>query len=153
MRLLTVCVAVLVSVVPVRVDAWGGQKAEVTASELAAALNEARHVAVYGILFESGKATIRPESARVLASIGELLQSDTTLKLEIQGYTDNVGSAAVNLKVSRDRAQAVKTYLVENLGIAPARLTTSGFGVAKPVGDNKTEPGRALNRRIELVRK
>jgi len=129
------------------------QKVEFTAMELASALNAAGSVALYGILFDTGKATIKPESAKALAPVGELLKSEAGLKLEIQGHTDNVGAPATNLKLSQDRAAAVKAYLVQTFGIAADRLTTSGFGDTKPVGSNTTDDGRAKNRRVELVKK
>jgi OOP family OmpA-OmpF porin len=129
------------------------QKVEFTAMELAKALNESGSVALHNILFDTGKATLKPESAAALAPIGELMKTDTALKLEIQGHTDNVGQAAANLKLSQDRAAAVKTYLVQQLRVPAARLTTSGFGDTKPIADNASENGRAQNRRVELVKK
>jgi len=129
------------------------QKVEYTAMELAKALNEKGSVAVHGIFFDTGKATIKPESAAAVAPIGDLLKSDASLKLEIQGHTDNVGAAAANLKLSQDWAAAVKAYLVSTFGVAATRLTTAGLGDTKPVGDTKTEAGRAENRRVELVKK
>jgi len=74
------------------------------------------------------------------------------LKLEIQGHTDNVGAKDANLKLSRDRADSVKAYLVKG-GVVASRLTTAGFGDAQPVADNGTEEGRAQNRRVVLVKK
>src|SRR6266540_381103 len=115
------------------------QKVEFTAMELAKALNEKGSVALHNILFDTGKATLKSESAAALAPIGELMKSDATLKLEIQGHTDNVGQAAANLKLSQDRAAAVKTYLVQQLQVPAARLTTAGFGDTKPVADNTSE--------------
>jgi OOP family OmpA-OmpF porin len=129
------------------------QQVEFTAMELAKQLNEKGSVALHGILFDTGKATIKPESKAALAPIGELLKNDATLKLEIQGHTDNVGAAAANLKLSQDRAAAVKAYVVSTLAVAQDRLTTAGFGDTRPAGDNKTEAGRAQNRRVELVKK
>jgi len=129
------------------------QQVEFTAMELARQLNEKGSVALHGILFDTGKATIKPESKAALAPIGELLKVDSALKLEIQGHTDNVGAAAANLKLSQDRAAAVKTYLVQTFSIAADRLSTAGFGDTKPVADNKTEDGRTQNRRVELVKK
>jgi outer membrane protein OmpA-like peptidoglycan-associated protein len=129
------------------------QKVEFTAMELARALNEKGSVALHNILFDTGKATLKPESAATLAPVGELLKGDTALALEIQGHTDNVGQAAANLKLSQDRAAAVKAYLVQTFGIPAARLTTSGFGDTKPVAPNTAEAGRAQNRRVELVKK
>jgi outer membrane protein OmpA-like peptidoglycan-associated protein len=129
------------------------QKVEFTAMELAKALNDTGSIALYGILFDTGKATIKPESASALAPVGDMLKGQASLKLEIQGHTDNVGAAAANLKLSQDRAAAVKAYLVQTFGIGADRLTAVGLGDTKPVGDNKTEDGRTKNRRVELVKK
>lgn len=129
------------------------QKVEFTAAQLAAALAEKGSVALRGIQFDTGKATITAESAETLAQVGELLKSDAGLKLEIQGHTDNVGNQAANLKLSQDRAASVKAYLVTNFGIAGDRLTAAGFGDSKPVADNASAEGRAQNRRVELVKR
>jgi outer membrane protein OmpA-like peptidoglycan-associated protein len=129
------------------------QEVEFTAGELADALKTKGSVALHNILFDTGKATIKPESAAALAPVGELLTSDPSLKLEIQGHTDNAGAAAANLKLSQGRAAAVKAYLVQTFAIGDARLTTAGFGDSKPIADNATEEGRARNRRVELVKK
>ena len=129
------------------------QKVEFTAMELAKALNDTGSVALHNILFDTGKAALKAESASALAPVGELLKADASLKLEIQGHTDNVGQAAANLKLSQDRAAAVKAYLVQTFGIPAARLTTAGFGDTKPVAPNTAESGRAQNRRVELVKK
>src|SRR5206468_8729616 len=109
-------------------------------------------VALHGILFDTGKATIKPESAATLQTIAEVLKTDAALKLEIQGHTDNVGAPAANMKLSQERAAAVKAHLVQT-GVAADRLTTAGFGDTKPVADNSTDEGRAQNRRVELVKK
>lgn len=129
------------------------QHVEFTAMELAAALNAKGSVALHNILFDTGKATLKAESAAALAPVGELLKADATLRLEIQGHTDNVGAAAANLKLSQDRAAAVKAHLVQSYAIAADRLTTAGFGDTKPVANNATDDGKAQNRRVELVKK
>jgi OOP family OmpA-OmpF porin len=129
------------------------QDVEFTAGDLAEALKTKGSVAVHNILFDTGKATIKPESAGTLTVIADALKAETSLKIEIQGHTDNVGAAAANLKLSQDRAAAVKAYLVSTGGIAAARLTTAGLGDTKPIGDNTTDEGRAQNRRVELVKK
>jgi OOP family OmpA-OmpF porin len=129
------------------------QKIEFTAMELARALNDKGSVALHNILFDTGKATLKPESAAALAPVGELLKSEPALALEIQGHTDNVGQAATNLKLSQDRAAAVKAYLVQTFGIPAARLSTTGLGDTRPVAPNTAETGRAQNRRVELVKK
>jgi OOP family OmpA-OmpF porin len=129
------------------------QDVEFTAGGLAEALNAKGSIVLHNILFDTGKATIKPESAAALAVIGEVLKSDAALKIEIQGHTDNVGAPAANLKLSQDRAAAVKAHIVQNHGIAADRMTTAGLGDTKPLDDNKTEEGRARNRRVELVKK
>jgi len=129
------------------------QVVQLTASELARTLKEQGAAAVYGILFDTGKATIKPESQQTLSTIAEVLGADRALRLEIQGHTDNVGAKAANRKLSADRAAAVKAYLVQKHGIAPDRLTTTGFADDRPVADNASDAGRAKNRRVELVRK
>jgi outer membrane protein OmpA-like peptidoglycan-associated protein len=129
------------------------QKVEFTAAELRRALDEKGSVALHGILFDTGKATIKPESASALAPVGELLAASPDLAIEIQGHTDNVGAAPANLALSKQRADAVKTYLVRTFAVDAARLTSVGFGDTKPVADNRTDDGRARNRRVELVKK
>jgi outer membrane protein OmpA-like peptidoglycan-associated protein len=149
----TVLIATLALAWAVPIAAEPQQKPELTAVALALALQDKGTVALHEVRFDEGKTTIKVESARTLASIGELLQSDPTLKVEIQVHTDNTGTPAVNLRLSRSRAAAVKTYLVEKLGITPERLMTSGFGDTRPVASNAMEEGRARNRRVELVKK
>ena len=109
-------------------------------------------VALRGILFDTGKATIKPESEKDLAAIGEILKNDPSLKLEVQGHIDNVGSTSANLKLSQDRAAAIKDHVVQKYGVAADRLNAVGYGETKPVAENKTERGKALNRRVELVK-
>lgn len=123
-----------------------------TADSLAAAIRSAGSVAIRDILFDTGNATIQPASAAVLAMIADALKADADLAIEIQGHTDNVGTAAANLALSRGRAAAVKAALI-TAGVDEGRLTTAGFGDTQPVADNSTDEGRARNRRVELVRK
>lgn len=129
------------------------QSIELNASALAKALEANGSVAIHGILFDTGKATITPDSEKVLQTIGDVLKADAALRLEIQGHTDNVGQKAANQTLSQQRAEAVRQSLITRFGIAAARLTAAGFGDTKPVGPNTTEDGRALNRRVELVKK
>jgi OOP family OmpA-OmpF porin len=129
------------------------QEVEFTAGGVAEALKTTGSVTVRNILFDTGKATILPESASALKVIADALKVEPTLKIEIQGHTDKVGISGANLKLSQDRAAAVKAYLVKTGGIDAARLTTAGLGDTQPIGDNNTEEGRAQNRRVELVRK
>lgn len=129
------------------------QKVEFSAMELSKVLAEKGSVALRGVLFETGQAAIRPESAAILAEVGALLKNEPALALEIQGHTDNVGARDANLRLSSERAASVKAHLVATFGVAANRLTTAGFGDTRPVADNATEAGRAQNRRVELLKK
>jgi len=100
-----------------------------------------------GVNFEFDKSALLPESYPVLDKSVKLLSDKPDINVEIQGYTDYVGTAAYNQELSVERAQVVKTYLVSK-GIAENRLTAVGYGKNNPVDDNKTEEGRAMNRRI-----
>jgi len=106
---------------------------------------------VYGILFDLNSATIKAESKPVLEEVLGLLQGEPSWKLTIEGHTDSTGSSEHNQKLSLQRADAVKAYLL-GAGSAAGRLKTLGFGSTKPVADNASEMGRAQNRRVELVR-
>jgi outer membrane protein OmpA-like peptidoglycan-associated protein len=105
-----------------------------------------------GILFETGKADLKPESTPVLKEIAATLKDHADLKILIEGHTDNVGSATSNLTLSEARAAAVKTALVSRFGADAARITTQGLGDTKPAVPNTTAEGRAQNRRVEIVR-
>jgi OOP family OmpA-OmpF porin len=122
------------------------------AAALANDLRATGHVAVYGILFDTGKADIKPESAQAIGEIAKLLKSDTSLELYVVGHTDNVGSVQSNLKLSDQRAQAVLKTLVAQHGIAASRLQAFGCAQFAPIGTNESEDGRAKNRRVELVK-
>jgi outer membrane protein OmpA-like peptidoglycan-associated protein len=103
------------------------------------------------ILFETGKADLKPELRENLSAIGAILQSLLTeSNVVVEGHTDNVGTAEFNQKISEQRAKAVMQYLVER-GIEAARLQAVGYGLTKPVADNNTDEGKAKNRRVELV--
>ena len=105
-----------------------------------------------GILFDAGSDHIRGESTPTLAEIGDMLKTHPTLKLTIEGHTDNVGNAAANQSLSEKRAAAVKQYLISTYAIDAARLKSVGFGATKPVSPNTTDEGRQNNRRVELVK-
>ncbi len=102
------------------------------------------------IYFETGSAKLKPISFIALDAIANEMKNNTEMFLDIEGHTDNVGSAAINQKLSQSRADAVKTYL-ESKGIAKDRITATGFGDTKPVADNTTAAGRAQNRRVVLI--
>jgi outer membrane protein OmpA-like peptidoglycan-associated protein len=104
-----------------------------------------------GVVFQSGKAVISPESEQILSSALITLTDNPGLAVEIRGFTDNVGSAKKNLQLSQSRAEAVKAWLVKN-GVSSKRITAKGYGDRNPVASNKTAEGRVKNRRIEFLR-
>jgi len=128
------------------------QKVEIDADYLAGEIEKAGRVAVYGINFATGKADITADSAKILSEIGALLAKKADWRFRIEGHTDNMGGAKANLDLSNRRAQAVKAWLVSTHGVQADRLTTQGLGDTQPIADNKTEEGKAKNRRVELVK-
>jgi outer membrane protein OmpA-like peptidoglycan-associated protein len=115
------------------------------------ALTENGRVATQGIYFDTGSDQLRPESTPTLKEIGGMLTENPTLRIVIEGHTDNTGNAAANQTLSQKRAEAVRQYLMTTHGIAADRLTAQGIGQEQPVADNKTAEGRQQNRRVELV--
>lgn len=110
------------------------------------------HVAIYGIYFDTGKAELKPESDAALTEIASLLKQNNSLKLYVVGHTDNQGSFDLNMRLSKERAEAVTQALVSRYGIKANRLKPSGVGSLAPVASNDHEEGRAKNRRVELVK-
>lgn len=108
-------------------------------------------IITHGILFDTGKDLIKPESQPTLKMILGLLNDNPNLKFSIEGHTDNQGNKGINQPLSEKRAVAVKNWLAGK-GIAPARLKTAGFGDTKPIDANKSSEGRANNRRVEFVK-
>jgi outer membrane protein OmpA-like peptidoglycan-associated protein len=106
----------------------------------------------HGILFDTDSDRIKTESAAVIKSIARGLETNPSLKLEIDGHTDSTGNADHNLELSGRRAEAVKAVLVSQFGVDAARLTTCGEGATQPIDSNDTPQGRAQNRRVEFVR-
>lgn len=106
-------------------------------------------VILRNIFFDTKKYDLKPESQVELDKVVQLLQDNPTVKIQIEGHTDNVGTAADNQKLSEARARAVVNYLITK-GIQGNRLTAKGFGATQPIADNKTDEGRAQNRRTEL---
>ena len=105
----------------------------------------------YGITFDVGKATIKPESMGEINRIVQLMNENPTLKFSVEGHTDSTGNPTSNQTLSEQRSQAIVAKLVE-LGIAQDRLTAVGKGQNSPIADNNTDEGRAKNRRVEFVK-
>lgn len=128
------------TVAPAAVPTFGGQKSEVIANKS------------YAIEFDSGKTTFKPASIAVL---NELLDNIavSSLSVQVNGHTDNIGNAAANLTLSKARAEAVKQFLMANAGsnFPAERVITRGYGDSQPVGDNATKSGQAQNRRVEVI--
>lgn len=105
--------------------------------------------AVHGIQFETNNAVIKSSSYPILNKVVAMMKKNPSYKLHISGHTDNVGKPAQNMKLSKERAAAVVKYLTKK-GIKSSRLRSDGFGGTKPVASNKTEKGKALNRRVDF---
>jgi outer membrane protein OmpA-like peptidoglycan-associated protein len=129
-------------------------KQEITANAEAMGndINNTGHVAVYGIYFDTGKTELKPESDVAIEQISRLLLNNPSLKLYVVGHTDNVGTIESNMKLSKDRADAVVNSLVTKFAIPAARLKSYGVASLTPVASNDNEEGRAKNRRVELVK-
>ncbi|MBB4285072.1 OmpA family protein [Roseospira goensis] len=125
----------------------------VDAEAMAGDLDEEGRVALYGIHFAFDRDEVQPESDPTLAEIAALLAGDPALTLYVVGHTDMTGGHAYNMDLSRRRAAAVVAALTGRFGVAPDRLVPAGVGPLAPVARNDTEAGRALNRRVELVRR
>jgi OOP family OmpA-OmpF porin len=120
---------------------------------LAGDIKTTGHVAVYGIYFDLDSYTIKPESEPTIKAIAEMLKANSSLEVYIIGHTDMTGELEYNMELSGKRAEAVVYALVEKYDIAADRLMARGVGPLSPVSTNKTEEGRKLNRRVELVEK
>jgi len=107
---------------------------------------------LYGILFDTDSARLRPESLPTLDEVVRLMASEPSWSLTVEGHTDSTSTPAHNQTLSEQRAKSVQDYLISK-GVSTSRLTSVGFGQSRPVADNATELGRAQNRRVELVKK
>jgi outer membrane protein OmpA-like peptidoglycan-associated protein len=108
-------------------------------------------VSVYGINFDTGKASIRAGSETVLNELAKMLQGNPSWAMLVAGHTDNVGAKEMNLALSRQRAESVIAWLASH-GVDKTRLVPAGFGDARPVAPNADEEGRQKNRRVDLVK-
>lgn len=122
----------------------------VAAGELAKEIKSKGFITLY-INFATGKWDVPEDAKKTLGEVAKMLREDPKLSLSVEGHTDNVGSAADNLKLSENRARSVMQTLVAS-GVDAKRLKSKGLGQTAPVADNRAEEGRAKNRRVELVK-
>jgi OOP family OmpA-OmpF porin len=122
-----------------------------TAGDMVASITTSGRVALYGILFDTGKTDVKAESKATMDEISKLLAANRSLKLLVVGHTDNVGGFAPNLDLSKRRAEAVVAQLVSQYKVDAKRLQAFGVSYASPVAANTDEAGRGKNRRVELV--
>jgi len=123
------------------------------AAALSSGLNSTGHIVVKGILFDTAKTEVKPESAPALEEVVKMLKQDAAVKVYVVGHTDNVGLLMANIDLSKRRAAAIVQELTTKYGIAAARLEAFGAGPYAPLASNDSEDGRALNRRVELVKR
>lgn len=109
-------------------------------------------ISTNGILFDSGSDNILPQSMGIIRQIYQVLQQDKAIQLKIVGHTDADGDDTKNMKLSQDRAEAVKNALVSIYNVSSERLSTNGKGETEPVGDNSSADGKAQNRRVEFIK-
>ncbi len=126
-------------------------KQDIAVNELADKLTKEGFITLY-VNFDTGKTTIKPDSAKILDDAAAALKLAANIKVEVAGHTDNVGTPEANQKLSEGRAQAVMAALVQR-GVPADRLVAKGYGQTVPIADNRTEEGRAKNRRVELTKK
>jgi outer membrane protein OmpA-like peptidoglycan-associated protein len=124
----------------------------VDATKMRASINETGKVALYGIYFDTDSAAIKNSSAPTMQEIAKLLRDNSRMKIIVVGHTDNQGGYDYNMDLSKRRAAAVAQALQTAYKISPSRLRSAGVGYLAPAGNNASEEGRALNRRVELVR-
>jgi outer membrane protein OmpA-like peptidoglycan-associated protein len=142
-----------------RLDSQSRLRANIAQVENAFAPNEARVfrqgddlvISLMGITFPVAKSTIDPSSFALLSKVQEAIKLFPKTALIVEGHTDGDGSDSANLILSQDRADAVKQYLVSNMGLDPEKISSIGYGETKPVASNQNAEGKARNRRIDLV--
>ena len=126
---------------------------KVNAKVLQDQLDKEGKIALYGIQFDTGKATITPDSESELNAIAAYLNSNPAVRLYVVGHTDDTGGFELNLTLSKARAEAVVNYLTENFGVTKPRLMPLGAGPMAPKSTNSTDNGKKENRRVELVKR
>lgn len=141
----------LTQLIIVETKSMDAGKVSVNADAMARQIAAQGRVALYGIYFDSDKTEIKPESKPELEEIAKLLKQNPQMKLLVVGHTDNAGKFDYNIDLSKRRAQAVTDAMTSQYGIATARLKAWGNGLTAPVASNRSEEGRAKNRRVELV--
>jgi outer membrane protein OmpA-like peptidoglycan-associated protein len=102
------------------------------------------------VLFDTAKYTLKPEAREKLAKVSGILLAYPNLKVQVEGYTDNIGGDQYNLTLSQQRGDAVRAYLVSQ-GVGPDNISATGYGMSNPIADNATSAGRAQNRRVQMV--
>jgi OOP family OmpA-OmpF porin len=107
-------------------------------------------VVLKGITFDFNSAVIKPVSYPVLDDAARVFKAKPTMRVEISGHTDSIGSDSYNMKLSNQRANAVREYFIRYHNIEPNRLIAVGYGETQPIADNRTRSGRDMNRRIEF---
>ena len=126
-------------------------KVMVDANAMFKGIVDSGRIALYGIYFDTDKATIKPESKPTLDEIAALMKSQPALKLIVVGHTDSAGDYQHNLNLSKQRAQAVMQALIKHYSIAGNRLKAEGVAYLAPAASNRSDKGRSLNRRVELI--
>ncbi len=123
----------------------------VTSEEMAKGIEESGRIALYGIFFDTDKTDIKPESVPTLEEIAKLMKALPELRVLVVGHTDNTGDREYNMGLSSRRAESVVKFLQDKFQIPATRMIPAGLGMLAPVASNRTEGGRANNRRVELL--
>jgi outer membrane protein OmpA-like peptidoglycan-associated protein len=125
------------------------KKLDESVAKMTEEIDKKGQLVLYGINFETGTSNLTQKSIAVLEQIVEVMKQRPNLKIEVGGHTDADGDAQANIKLSQDRAQHVVDWLVAK-GVASKKLIAKGYGSSSPIASNKTEEGKAANRRVEL---
>lgn len=133
-------------------ELYGRNATDASEAAIAKAIEETGKFVTNNILFETAKATLKPESMTEIKKVAEYMKKNPSVRFVVQGHTDNTGDAGKNMTLSEERAKSVIAAL-ENLGVDGFNLKAEGKGASMPVADNKTEAGRAKNRRVEFIKK